>query len=214
MASQGSAAEEYLQLAREAGAFYLKLSESILREAPGNVRLADAVAGDFTQYAYAFVAFEAERIESKYARAAQKLRERAARLYGRAHGHAMAVLEHRTPGFARALASPDPTRWPVIADEQVGVAYWAAASWGGLTALSKDDPEVVPGELINCRSHRVFCAVLPASLSSTARQDSRNTDHQDRKRQRLRAHRMQNHQVRNIPARLALRTRAPPVLQI
>jgi hypothetical protein len=143
LASQGSAPEEDIQLAREASAFYLKLSESILREAPGNLRLAEAVSGGFTQYAYAFVAFEAERIESRDARAAQKLREHAARLYGRAHSHAMAALERRTPGFARALASPDPKQWPVITDEQVGVAYWAAASWGGLISLSKDDPDVV-----------------------------------------------------------------------
>jgi hypothetical protein len=143
LANQGGAAEDDLQLAHEAAAFYLKLSESILREEPGNLRLAEAVAGGFTRYAYAFVAFEAERIESRDARAAQKMRERAARLYGRAHGHAMAALERRTPGFARALANPDPARWPHITDEQVGVAYWAAASWGGLISLSKDDPELV-----------------------------------------------------------------------
>ncbi len=143
LASQGEAAEDDVQLAREASAFYLKLSESILRETPGNVRLAEAVAGGFTQYAYAFVAFEAERIESKDARAAQKLRERAARLYGRAHRHAMASLERGTPGFGRALANEDSKRWPTISTEQVGIAYWGAASWGGLISLSKDDPEVV-----------------------------------------------------------------------
>ena len=143
LASQGSAPEEDLPLAREASAFYLKLSESILREAPDNPRLAEAVAGGFTQYTYAFVVFEADRIEPKDARAAQKMRERAARLYRRAHRHAMAALERRTPGFAHALASPDPKRWPVIADGQIGIVYWAAASWGGLISLSKDDPDVI-----------------------------------------------------------------------
>ncbi len=143
LAGQGGAPEDDLQLAHEAAAFYLKLSESILREDPGNLRLAEAVAGGFTRYAYAFVAFEAERTESKDARAAQKMRERAARLYARARDHAMAALERKAPGFALALASPDPARWPKITDAQLGVAYWAAASWGGLISLSKDDPEVV-----------------------------------------------------------------------
>lgn len=143
LAAQGEAAEEDLQLAREASAFYLKLSESILRQTPDNLRLAEAVAGGFTQYAYAFEALEADRIESRDARAAQRLRERAARLYARAYRHAMAALERKTPGFERALKSPDAKRWPAISDEQVGVAYWAAASWGGLISLSKDDPEVV-----------------------------------------------------------------------
>jgi hypothetical protein len=143
LANQGDAPEDDLQLARESAAFYLKLSESILREEPGNLRLAEAVAGGFTQYAYAFVAFEAERIEAKDTRAAQKMRARAARLYGRARDHAMAALERSAPGFGGALANSDPARWPHISDKQVGVAYWAAASWGGLISLSKDDPDVV-----------------------------------------------------------------------
>lgn len=146
LATQGNAAEEDLALAREASAFYLKLSESVLSRSPGHLPLAEAVAGGFTQYAYAFVAFDAERIEATDARAAQHLRERAAGLYRRAQRHAMAALEHRTPGFARSLADsvaaqePDALRLPA---EQVGVAYWAAAAWGGYISLSKDKPEVV-----------------------------------------------------------------------
>lgn len=49
LASQGQAVEEDLVLAREASAFYLKLSESVLRQSPGNLKLAEAVAGGFTQ---------------------------------------------------------------------------------------------------------------------------------------------------------------------
>lgn len=143
LASQGDAAEEDLGLAREASAFYLKLSESLLHESPGNLKLAQAVAGGFTQYAFAFVAFEAERIESKDAKAAQMLNERARRLYMRAHRHGMAALEASSPGFAAALAKPDATHWPVLTEAQVGVAHWAAASWGAAIALSKDNPDAV-----------------------------------------------------------------------
>lgn len=143
LASQGAAPEEDLGLARDAGAFYLKLSESLLRDMPGKLNLAEAVAGGFTQYAYAFVASEAERIEEKDAKAAQKLRERAARLYRRAQRHAMAALEATSPGFAQALAASDPARWPALRDEQVGTAYWAAAAWGAYISLSKDDPDAV-----------------------------------------------------------------------
>jgi hypothetical protein len=143
LATQGQAAEDDLVLAREASAFYLKLSESVLSQTPTNLKLAAAVAGGFTQYAFAFVAFEAERTEAKDAKAAQKLRERAARLYERAHHHAMAALEHQSPGFARALASSNAADWPSLTDEQIAVAYWAAASWGGLISLSKDNPDVV-----------------------------------------------------------------------
>lgn len=143
LATQGQAQEDDPQLAREASAFYLKLSESILRETPGHARLAEAVAGGFTQYSYAFVAFEADRLESRDVKAAQRLRERAARLYLRAQRHALAALERQTPGFAQSLASANPALWPRLRAEQVGLAYWAAASWGGYISLSKDDPDVV-----------------------------------------------------------------------
>lgn len=143
LASQGQTEEEDLVLAREASAFYLKLSESVLRQSPGHLKLAESVAAGFTRYAFAFVSFEADRIESTDAKAAQKLRERAARLYLRAHRHAMAALEQHAPGFASALASPNAAKWPRLDATEVGVAYWAAASWGGFIALSKDNPEAV-----------------------------------------------------------------------
>jgi hypothetical protein len=140
LAAQGQTQEDDLLLARDASAFYLKLSESVLRQTPGHVALGEAVAGGFTQYAYAFVAFEAERLETQDAKAAQRLRQRAARLYWRAHQHAMATLAQRSPGFAKALADGTMTR---LDADQVGLAYWAAASWGGFISLSKDQPDVV-----------------------------------------------------------------------
>jgi hypothetical protein len=139
LAAQGQAQEDDLVLAREASAFYLKLSESILRQTPDHVALGEAVAGGFTQYAFAFVAFEAERLETQDAKGAQRLRQRAARLYWRAHTHAMASLERRRPAFAKDLASGSLR----LDADQVGLAYWAAASWGGFISLSKDQPDVV-----------------------------------------------------------------------
>jgi predicted anti-sigma-YlaC factor YlaD len=110
---------------------------------PDNAKLSESVASGFTQYAYAFVSFEAERIEGKNAKAAQDLRERAARLYLRAHRHAMAALELGQPDFRVALESSNPADWPQLKPAQVGLAYWAAASWGGYISLSKDQPDTV-----------------------------------------------------------------------
>jgi predicted anti-sigma-YlaC factor YlaD len=143
LAAQGQGSESDLELLRDAAPFHLKLSESILRQDPGHLALAESVAAGFTQYAYAFVAFEAEQVESRDAKAAERLRQRAAKLYERAHRHAMRGLETSAPGFARALSSAQEKDWPAIRPEQVGLAYWAAASWGGWISLSKDDPEVV-----------------------------------------------------------------------
>lgn len=143
LAIQGQSDEDDVLLVREASAFYLKLSESVLKEAPSNLKLAESVAAGFTQYAYAFVAFDAERLESQDAKAAQRIRERAARLYWRANQHAMRALENSLPGFKQALIQNDPELLVRLGQDQVGLAYWAAASWGGYISLSKDDPDKV-----------------------------------------------------------------------
>lgn len=143
LAAQGRTAENDPELARDAAAFYLKLSESVLRQQPGHLALAESVAAGFTQYSFAFVAFEAEQVEARDAKAAERLRRRAARLYERAHRHAMQALESAHPGFARALASPQAADWPKLPAAEAGLAYWAAASWGGWISLAKDDPETV-----------------------------------------------------------------------
>lgn len=142
LAVQGQATEDDLDLAREASAFYLKLSESVLREKPEHVALAESVAGGFTQYAYAFVAFEADRVEERDVKEAERLRQRAARLYRRAQRHAMTALESAHPGLRVALAGP-PEAMPKLAREEVGLAYWAAAAWGGWISLGKDNPDLV-----------------------------------------------------------------------
>jgi len=162
IASQGQAPEDDLVLAREASAFYLKLSESLLREVPENAKLSESVATGFTQYAYAFVAFEAEKLDATDSKTAQLLRERAARLYQRAHRHAMAALERSTPGFRQALESKKPADWPALRAEQVGLAYWAAASWGGFISLSKDKPDAVADLPLVVRLAQLAYAQNPA----------------------------------------------------
>lgn len=139
LAKSTQADEEDLHLARDAAAFYLKLSESVLKQAPGHMALAEAVTGGFTQYAYAFVGFEAEKLADKDAGAAQRLRQRAARMYWRAQRHAMAAFEHDQPDFRKALAAGSLS----LKATQVNLAYWCAASWSAAISLSTDQPEVV-----------------------------------------------------------------------
>lgn len=143
LASQGQAEEEDLGLARDASPFYLKLSESLLRESPGNLKLAQAVASGFTQYAYAFVAFEADKVASTDAKAAHAMNERARRLYLRAHRHAMAALELSEPGFKQRLMETPSQTGTVLRPEQLELSYWAAASWAAAIGLSKDDADTV-----------------------------------------------------------------------
>jgi len=143
LSMQGQSNEDDILLARDASAFYLKLSESVLRETPRNLKLAESVAAGFTQYAYAFVAFDAEKLESQDAKAAHNIRERAARLYLRAHQHAMRALEISLPGFKQALERNDLQILSKFEQEHVGLAFWASASWGGFISLSKDDSDIL-----------------------------------------------------------------------
>lgn len=143
LSGQGLSTEEDLQLAREASAFYLKFSESVLSETPGHLKLAESVSAGFTQYAYAFVASDAERLDAKHPKEAAAMRLRAARLYARAHRHAMKALEKNNPSLIASLRQPNLVSQQKITEQQVPLAYWAAASLGGWISMSKDDPDLV-----------------------------------------------------------------------
>jgi hypothetical protein len=140
--SQQSVEEEDIGLAREASAFYLKLSESLLRSVPGHVALAQSVTSGLTQYAYAFLSSEADRIESHSLAKAQALRVRAARMFERAQKQGRAALSLRHPEFSSQLLSVEVKALRLQPDE-VGLAYWTAAAWGGQISFSKDTPDVV-----------------------------------------------------------------------
>lgn len=143
LSGQGLSSEEDLQLAREASAFYLKFSESVLSETPGHLKLAESVSAGFTQYAYAFVASDAERLDAKRPKEAAAMRLRAARLYARAHRHAMKALEKNNPSLIASLRQPNLVSQQKMTKQQVPLAYWAAASLGGWISMSKDDPDLV-----------------------------------------------------------------------
>ena len=140
LASQSQSNEVDLQLAREASAFYLKLSESVLEQTPAHTALATSVSSGFTQYAYAFVAFEAEKLETQDVRAAQQQRRRAGLLYDRAKQHGLRALTLQQPDLLTALASE---REVPLRTDQVGLAFWTAAAWAASISLSKDQPERV-----------------------------------------------------------------------
>lgn len=143
LSGQGLSDEEDLQLAREASAFYLKFSESVLSETPGHMKLAESVSAGFTQYAYAFVAFDAERLDAKHPKEAAAMRTRAAHLYARAHRHAIRALEKNNPSLIASLKQTNLVTQQKLTAEQVPLVYWAAASLGGWISMSKDDPDLV-----------------------------------------------------------------------
>ena len=151
IAIQGGDEEEDLEIAQNASAFYIKLSEAMLRAVPDHVALAESTTATLTQYAYAFVATQAEQVEAQSSKQAFALRIRAAKLYTRAKVHGLKALELQQAGLLHALekadlalAQPPQLQAPYrLKSELTGLAYWSAASWAGAISLSKDSPELV-----------------------------------------------------------------------
>jgi len=133
------------ELVREAAPFSLKLIESLLDTEPQHEGLLLAATRGFTQYAYAFVEQDADRIEDADLTRSRELRVRARRLYHRAHEYGLRGLEVRHAGFRECLDDDPHTALADARKEDVPLLYWTAASWALELALSKDDPEALLG---------------------------------------------------------------------
>ena len=141
--SQSSVEEEDIGLAREASAFYLKMSEALLRSLPSHLGLAQSVSSGLTQYSYAFLLTEADRVESQNLKQAQALRERAARMFERAKNQGLLALTLNDPALPKSLAAFNSSNPVPLPPQAVGLAYWTAAAWGGQISLSTSSPDVV-----------------------------------------------------------------------
>jgi len=134
------ASDEDPELVREAVPFGLKLIEGLLEQSPDHQGLLLAAASGFTQYAYAFVQQDADRLEDTDLAGAAELRTRARRLYLRARAYGLRGLEGRHPGLDAALRQSPEEALADARAEDVPLLYWTAASWGGAISLGKDDP--------------------------------------------------------------------------
>ncbi|MEI9972899.1 MAG: TRAP transporter TatT component family protein [Ignavibacteriota bacterium] len=81
--------------------FGLKLYEGLLAESPSIPGCFSPAASGFTEYSYAFIDLKAEEAKEESVDKANALRERARKMYLRAHGYAMRGLEVKYPVSAR-----------------------------------------------------------------------------------------------------------------
>lgn len=137
------------QLVREATPFALKLSESLLAQAPRHRGLLLSLAQGFTQYAAAFVWQEAVESEDRAVREAG--RTRALGLYLRAKEYGLRGLEAGHPGFRRLVAGDPAGAAREAGREDVPLLYWTAAAWSLAIAASPGDPELI-GDLPRCEA--------------------------------------------------------------
>lgn len=145
MAGSGTtfASDDDPELIQEAVPFSLKLMESLLEASPRHRGLLLATASGFTQYAYAFVQQEADRLEDQDVAGAAAARLRARRLYLRARDYGLRGLDTRHRGFTAALRADARGAVRVASREDVPMLYWTAAAWGAAVSLSKDDPDLI-----------------------------------------------------------------------
>ena len=141
--SSSYATDDDPELVREAVPFGLKLVETLLVEKPEHSGLLLAATTGFTQYAYAFLEQDADRLEERDLTAAEELRTRARKLYFRARGYGLRGLEERAPGFEARLRADPRAAVAGMRAADVPFLYWTAAAWGAAIVISKDQPDVL-----------------------------------------------------------------------
>jgi predicted anti-sigma-YlaC factor YlaD len=136
------------ELVRDAVPFGLKTMEGVLESEPRNERLLLALASGFTQYAYAFVAAEADAadLSNRLAEAkAQHLRAR--HLFLRARDYGLRALDARRDGLGARLrqASGDELKALLARAERedVPALYWTASAWTLAIVNGKGDMGLV-----------------------------------------------------------------------
>ena len=142
------ASDDDPELIAAATPFSLKLMESLLATSPRHRGLLLAAASGFTQYSYAFVEQEADRLEDQDVARAAEARGRARRLYLRARDYGLRGLETRHEHFAQQLRADPRGAVAAATVTDVPLLYWTAAAWGAAISLSKDNPDVVADQVL------------------------------------------------------------------
>jgi len=132
-----------IELIGEALPFGLKLTESLLQEAPNHPGLLMSASRGFMLYTYGYVHFDAELAANEDIDQARAYRKRAQNLYLRAHGYALRALELAYPGISSLLPQDPEAAMAMIATDQkerdLPLLYWSAASLGMAISVSKQD---------------------------------------------------------------------------
>jgi predicted anti-sigma-YlaC factor YlaD len=148
VAQSGSsyASDDDPELVRDAIPFGLKTMEGLLEEKPTHEGLLTALAGSFTQYAFAFVQSDADvadwagRLDE-----ARAGRERARKLFLRARDYGLRGLDVRHRGLAAKLREGREVG-PLLGEAERGdveLLYWTASAWALAISNGKGDMSLV-----------------------------------------------------------------------
>lgn len=131
------------ELVADALPFALKTMETLLAEAPHHQGLLLSTCQGFTQYSYAFVAFDLPRLEVEDYRLYKERRDRALKLYLRARDYCFRGLEEAAPGITERLRLAPEEAVRALDVKHVPLLFWTGSSWGSAISLGLDRPELV-----------------------------------------------------------------------
>jgi hypothetical protein len=150
--------DDDIELVRAAAPSTLKLVEMMIEQAPQHQGLLTTACSGFAQYAYGFLQIDAEMAEPANRDAAAALNDRARRMYARARGYCLRLLEARHRGFGDAVKKNAAAALAGTAKDDVPALFWLAIAWGGEVSLATNQLMRLP-ELVSIR------AVLARTLS-------------------------------------------------
>jgi predicted anti-sigma-YlaC factor YlaD len=135
--------EDDPQLVRDALPFALKTMESLAAEAPRHAGLRLGLCRGYSSYAGGFLEPDADAIEPQSFESAQRIRERASRLYLRAFRYCRQALDIEFHGAGAELESSPDAGLARVSREGVELLYWTGVAWGSAVSLGLDRPERV-----------------------------------------------------------------------
>jgi predicted anti-sigma-YlaC factor YlaD len=138
--------EDDPELVADALPFTLKLLDSLLLQQPEQHGLLLAAAGGYVLYGYGFVGLPADRVSRENIDAGRQMRDRARKLFLRAHAYASRALQVDYPGIGAALLEDPRTAVLEVGDRpqrDVETLYWMAAALGLAISEAKDDPSLL-----------------------------------------------------------------------
>lgn len=131
------------ELIADAAPFGLKTMEAVLAETPEHRGLLQALTSGYTQYGYAFLAEEADKIRDEDFEKAERLEARARKHYARAKSYGLRGLEARHDRFVERLRESPEDLERELETEDVPLLYWTAAAWALSIGASKLEPDAI-----------------------------------------------------------------------
>lgn len=134
------------ELIAEALPLSLKLMDALLLEQPDNIELLLAAASGYVFYGYGNISLKAERISNHDIDAARAMRDRASRIYLRAHNYAAQALAVDFPEVSAALPiTPELAVQGIssVSECTIDMLYWNAASLALAISSARNDPSLL-----------------------------------------------------------------------